>query len=332
MNIANELDYYKDKEYITNSMLSWLRVGAAFFKKLYDEYPNDDNEDAPYLAFGDQYHCYVLENNKFYERFVVLDTPAPYNVVQKKFCESLVEFNDGEITADKIKKVYMDVYSTKGKSDNLVTKSAMELYEQFRSYIDFLLESTDKSIISSESMSRIKNMRASILEDELAKSLIFDDYMAVGYKSVNELPIIYEFNDVKMKSKIDRLLYNPKTGHVIVIDLKTHSQKDTKSSFLDQLIDSINTYRYQRQAAIYRYAAIKYIEDELNIEISDIESYYVFCQSNIINQTRVIKFSEEKIKEGLDEAYVLTEKYKLHMAFGFDHDDYYYKDKKYIEI
>lgn len=339
--VDNNFDYYKDKERITNSMLGWLKVSSGYFKKMFDEYPNEDLEDDQYMEFGNAFHCTILEPKEFNIRYSIIDEPAPTNIVQKKFINTLMSSKkplDDDYSIDDIIEVYEQEYSVKGKSKEFIRKAAFELYNKTRSYIKYLQNAANKKAITQDNVDRIEKMRKSIINHDIAKTLIFDKYLDIDWHSENEKTLFFTMTidneligvqSVEMKCKVDRIIWNPKTKEIIIIDLKTNSLKTTRKNYISQLIaDVVEEFDYDRQAALYR-EAVKQNLGEFFSDTNDvvIKNYIVACQTNVVYETRVLNLTEKTIIAGLTKAIVLLNDYVLNRQFGFDHDSIYYYNK-----
>lgn len=338
MNDIKEFDYYKDKEFLTNSMLGWLEVSSAFFKKMFDEYPKEDEDGDQYMGLGSAFHVLELESRDFNSRYVVLDLPAPTNIVQKKFIETLIlHHTTDDFTKQDLIDAYKLVYSTNGKSPKTIEAASLKLYEDNKSYIDYLLNKDERITISNDTYARLVDMDKALKSNWKACELILDNYMPDGYKSYNEHTLFFEFHGVKMKSKIDRILVNYKTGHIILVDLKTNSLKSTRHNYIEQLKkDIIEEFNYDRQLALYRQAIYQNI-NSFDILVHDgdihIDIFIVAVQTNITPEARVLKISEDTYKNGLQKAEILIEKYKVGLENDFNHDDWYFTNKDgYITI
>jgi hypothetical protein len=329
-----EFEYYKDKEFLSNSMLSWLKVGAAYFKKMYDEYPKDEEEEEDsYMNFGNAFHTFVLEPNEFNKRYTILTVPSPSNVVQKKFIDKLADnkplFNEDYKTEDIIE-IYKSIYSVGNKSPKFVEEAATKLYSEYKPYIDYLSSVDDRKVLSKYDKDRISNMYGAIRKNWKAAELLLDEFRLNGYESFNERIIFFEFEGIKMKCKVDRILYNRKTKHIILVDLKTNSLKNTKSSCISQIESAIkDEYDYDRQLALYKHAMFQEFGKD---NILDFDVFVVAVQTNIVHEARVIKLSFGTLKQGFKKAIDLIMKYKIGMEYDFDHDSFYFERNSYIEI
>jgi hypothetical protein len=279
----------------------------------------DDNTfEADYFKFGRAFHSYILENKKFTDNFVVLDVEPPSNAIQKKFCGLCAATN--EINDEHIINSYSVSYSTKGKSKESIEKSAKDLFNQYKSYIEFLFNNgtkDEKTILSSDSFKKISDIDAEVRYHPIAKKYIYDDYLNSRFKSYNEHIILFEKDGVPMKCKIDRLLIDEENKEIIILDLKSYSLKTTTRPAIVQIIESIYDLDYPRQLAVYDYAVKSTLENP-----SEWIFYHkiVTAQTNILPDVRVFDISRELLIEGTISFENLFRRYKFAVEHGFDYD------------
>ena len=68
--LSDDKVYYADKTHVTCSMLKYLLKSPAHLQMYLDNPP----KSTPAMTFGSAFHCMVLENDKFNDRFYILDT------------------------------------------------------------------------------------------------------------------------------------------------------------------------------------------------------------------------------------------------------------------
>jgi hypothetical protein len=289
------VDYYKNREYISNSQLDELLKSPKQFKLNLD-YPSEPTDE---MKFGTLFHTFILEPTKFDNDVRVFDGKKPQNEQQKSFCVFCKEFDP--VAAFKM------CYSVKNKSDKKVQEESESLYNELQDYIR--VYSTNKNIISLKEYQSLLQMKTSIFEHKRAKELL-------EVKGTVELPIYWEFLGVKIKSKPDKFIIDRENNVLTLIDLKTTDRIYTFGN-------SFRKYNYARQLACY-YLALVSQSEKLGLDNPSSEWKIIAVESGGLYETKVINISEDIVQQGVNDFTYLIEKYKLHLQYGFDYNiDYY---------
>jgi exodeoxyribonuclease VIII len=83
-------EYHADKDHISASRLKKLKISPAHYK--IDAETETDETDA--MLFGSAYHCYILEPDKFKERYYIFDDSVVWGALIAKGAKSPRATND----------------------------------------------------------------------------------------------------------------------------------------------------------------------------------------------------------------------------------------------
>jgi hypothetical protein len=303
----NNEDYYSNLS-ISNSSLGWLNISPKYFINKQNNLINEEKKS--YFDLGTIVHSLILEENTFNEKYSVLDekTEIPSSKQQKDLCEKIINGDIKDIE-EAVIFYYYDVYSKNNKNESKIQKECLLFLDQFKNYIDFLLKSKNKIIISNKDYETANIIKYNLMCHKLAKLLLFDDFLNKNEKSFNEKEIYFEYKDIPCKSKIDRLIINENENKVKLIDLKTTSKPNV------DFINSFFEYDYDRQLAFYKNAIDIYFN---KFEIKEFEVYIIVCNTLSIynNEVTVYKISNNLINSGKEKYEKLLKKYNLHLVYN----------------
>lgn len=325
------IPYYEDSTRISNSAIGWfLKKGPRYYKDMIDG--KEEGLKLPQLEKGTMIHEYILQPDKFWEDYVILDYEVPKVKQQKDFCEAYA--NSLELTEDDKKiAAYKSAYSN-SKSSEIVLKEATELCKRYANYIEALQSEKDnRKVISHADLAMLKKIKTNIDEHIKASELLTD---MPGMESHNEFHINWEFpvkNSInKMdanvtwyapcKSLLDRCIFDHVNKKIILIDLKTTSD-------VYNFKHSVEEFDYYRQICYYLLAITWYMND-LDIDVSDYdcEAYIIAIQTNGNYEVRVFNMLNETELDSRKNliSETLTELSYHYQTGNWDHTKEYYTD------
>jgi hypothetical protein len=305
-------------DHVSHSSLSALKVSPQFFIK----YKNKElDQSSRSLDVGSAIHCYILEEEKFYDRYIICNTPV-IGGMMGTFIETVVE-NEGLVTQkDELYKICYEKSGFKIPLTTVITK--LEL-EGNKSYLNFLREAAGKIVLSYEEMGILANCAETVKMHSVASNVLNTSELS-GAEPEKE--ILWTHKDFKVKSIIDNLILNKERKLVTIVDLKTTSKSVYSFS------RAYSSYGYYRQIAIYKLAVLEYLislgEDPKEY---DIKSYIVAVQTTGLFECVVYEPDNLDLSIAVDEFESLLSRLKWHQ----DHDrwDYpmeYYNNNGIIKI
>jgi len=307
-------NYYQRKGYVSNSALNCLLKSPATFKKYIDGLLEEESKD--YFRFGQLVHLRILEPKEFDDTVLVYDYTVPKSPQQKSFVEDVYNVYDEDTLSDILTQSYKQNYATKESDDKILDKATV-LYATLKSYATFLRIKDVKTIISTKEFEKIKDMELSCRNHKVAKHLLFDlphPLAKENEDSYNEFEILWEYNGVKCKSLVDRVVVDHTNKIIKLIDFKTTAK-------LHSFNESYKNFGYDRQLAFYT----KALAHKLNLEDYTFEHYIVACDT-ITHETKVFKI--DSIQDATEEIEKLLDRAKWHIDNNqYEHSmEYYTKD------
>ena len=234
-----------------------------------------ETKESPSMHFGDVFHTRCLEPVEVFQSRFALDsivppspTKAQYDAHAKYICEFKPSASIGE--GEKQKKPTKAQVEAQEKRDKLILE-----YDNFWKVHD------GKSVVSSEDMKRVNDMRDSIFSDPDAAPLLanFDNMHKELTLRTEELA--YGFS---VQSKLD--IYDEEKN--IAIDLKTVSNLDIfRRNFIK--------FGYYRQAAFYTLVA------ELLLEKPIDRFFFIAIESEAPHEVGVFEAKPHSIYQGTRE-------------------------------
>lgn len=294
-------EYYNDNSRVSNSSIGWFLLSPRYYRNRLDKVITEDSTS--YQDVGTRTHMYLLERQLFDKIYTIVKAyKKPVSAQQKSFCD-MYTVSTAKTVKDKALEAYKATYAITIKDEEKIAKKALELAVSLKQHIkysknsDLLLEESDNEVLI-----KIEN---NIKAHKLANELLFDDNNWLHNPNVftsNEFHINW---DIKVnnedliicKSLIDRLIINHDTKTIKLIDLKTTSSSDFKSSF--------NKYDYARQLAFYWLAITHYFINtfkDKNISEYKQESY-IIAISTIDTTVHVYRIDENILLTKTEEIY-----------------------------
>ena len=308
------IPYYNDMSRTSNSNIGWyLKYGPAYLHKMLTSHPEEQSTAA--MRKGTMIHMYLLQPEEFTETYEQKEFVEPKSVQQKKFCENLI--NTVEIEPNRaLLSAYKDAYSTTNQSEDLMLSKAKEMASTFKSYIEYNKDSCHKIKISRYDVAMLENIRDKIEEHKLAKELLNPK----EGETHHEFHINWELEDVKCKSLLDSIHFNYEAKICTIVDLKT-------TIHIGCFEESMKEYDYLRQLCFYQEAAKWYIQNELEMDLTDwmFEIYIIAIDTVDDNEIRVFRFHPSQIRSRLQTILNVLQCIRWHEETGnWDHHKEYY--------
>ena len=289
--------YYEDMSRYSNSDIGYfLKYGPKSLK----DYKNGGGNrlEGSFLEKGTMIHEYILQPEKFWKDYVILDFEVPKVKQQKDFCEAYA--SSLELLEDEKKiKAYKSSYNN-SKAWQIALKEATELCNKYSQYIEYLKVKDNKKVISFADLHMLKKIEANIKAHKKANELLYQ--LPVTFEEHNEFHINWEktFNEpdliqpdgtklfIRCKSLLDRVCFDHVNKRIILIDLKT-----TQNVY--NFAHSVEEYDYYRQIAYYGLAIQWYMQEVLNLnsEDYDFEAYIIAIGKDSNNEIRVFDMKND---------------------------------------
>ena len=288
-------EYYLDKSRINNSAIGWFLISPKYYRDKLDKNINDLS--TAYTDEGTRTHMYILENDEFNKVYkTVKEYKKPASTQQKTFCDVFLT-STAKTVKLKALEAYKASYNNILKDDEKNAKKALELVISLKQY----LKNTklDNQLIEEDDLVKLNKIKENLTNHKLANVLLFNDNNWLHDPNVftsNEFQINWDFkvNDtdvINCKSLIDRLIIDHTNKTIKLIDLKTTSSNDFKTSF--------NKYDYARQLAFYWMAITHYFLNtfkDKNLSEYKNESYIITI-STIDTSVHVFKIKDDILLE-----------------------------------
>lgn len=290
--------YYEDLTRISNSNIGWfLKKGPRYLKEMLD---GKEGLKASFLDKGTMIHEYILQPDKFWKDYIILDFAVPKVKQQKTLLEfySTARLVDPFASEDDILlKSYEAAYNN-NKSEEKKIQEAKELVELYQNYIEYFRNKDSKKVISFADLNMLKAIKKNMEDHKKANELLFN--YPETFEVHNEFHINWEYpnastlGDLPCKSLLDRVMIDHTNKKIILVDIKTTAD-------VYNFKHSVEEFDYCRQLAYYWLAIHWYFKNELklNIEEYEYETYIIAVQSHDGYEVRVFKFNPETIEERL---------------------------------
>ena len=292
------IPYYEDLTRISNSNIGWfLKKGPRYLKEMLD---GKEGLKASFLDKGTMIHEYILQPEKFWKDYIILDFAVPKVKQQKDLLEfySTTRLVDPFASEDDILlKSYEAAYNN-NKSKEKKIQEAKELVELYQNYIEYFRNKDSKKVISFADLNMLKAIKKNMEDHKKANELLFN--YPETFEVHNEFHINWEYpnasslGDLPCKSLLDRVMIDHTNKKIILVDIKTTAD-------VYNFKHSVEEFDYCRQLAYYWLAIHWYFKNELklNIEEYEYETYIIAVQSHDGYEVRVFKFNPKTVGERL---------------------------------
>jgi len=307
-------EFYKNKFYFSYSSLNKLLYSPTLFYNWYILKQKEDRTDK-HLLEGKVLHCLLVEEDKFDEKFKVIDFKLPsgnnkkiidalYKVYPTKNSMDLSDYDDEIIKWLHFAQLHQSLSTDEKRLAKIQTDSNIK-------YFKFLCESKNKDVIDQEikfeMQEKVKSFKSCQKSNDLLKLGQSFELLEV----YNEKPLqIEKFKDKKfgLKGIIDNFVIDHSTKTVFINDIKT-TQKP-----LADFPDSVQYYKYWLQAAIY----VELIKGNLRDNEKDYKIVFHFI---VVDKNNLVYPFPVTINT--------LHQWKLDMEKVIEEADYHYKNKEY---
>lgn len=292
------IPYYEDLTRISNSNIGWfLKKGPRYLKEMLD---GKEGLKASFLDKGTMIHEYILQPEKFWKDYIILDFAVPKVKQQKDLLEfySTARLVDPFASKDDILIMSYEAAYNNNKSKEKKIQEAKELVELYQNYIEYFRNKDSKKVISFADFNMLKAIKKNMEDHKKANELLFN--YPETFEVHNEFHINWEYpnasslGDLPCKSLLDRVMIDHTNKKIILVDIKTTAD-------VYNFKHSVEEFDYCRQLAYYWLAIHWYFKNELklNIEEYEYETYIIAVQSHDGYEVRVFKFNPKTVEERL---------------------------------
>lgn len=307
-------------ETVSHSGLNAFTVSPRSYRR-YKDRP-ESQESSFSLSLGSAVHCYILEPDEFYDRYIEApeNTPTP---MYKKFVEHLAMSRpDGVFSTRSKKDWYEEAYHVAGFKNPLLPRviERFETEPEFKEYYEFYLKlENDIQVLSAKEMTIVKLCGQSCATHKLASKLLFGYPFCTHYVE-QEVRFNYPGFKFLMRGFLDRFIVNEKEKKCYVIDLKTSSKS------VHSFSHSYGFYGYNRQLYLYSMAARYYLV-ELGLDPAEYEivPYIVVVQTKDNFECAVYQPSGQSLLTGQ----MQVEEALKGLTWHFDNDVWDYPQSYY---
>ena len=176
------------------------------------------------------------ENYNFEDNYIVCDFEKPtatLGALTDIILENYTEIPDENKLLEICK---TNNFWKNNKDETILSK----FNDDFWNYLKVYIQGTQKTIISTADLEKSERLVESIKQNNFTNYIFNNDF-----ENINQFKIDFEYNDVRLKGIIDRIIIDHKNKTIQLIDLKTG-----KESALD-FTNSFIKYRYYLQEAVY---------------------------------------------------------------------------------
>ena len=200
--------------------------------------------EASYFTKGSAVDCLITEPEKFDEQFAVIKTGKPSGMLGElcSLMNDYMEVNEGSLPEETLFKLAYQKSEFKLKEESVWKKYKDPKIQQ---YMNFLKNSKGKTVIAERDLEQVKAV-VTMLKHSPATKFYMKDCVEHPLMDVyDQLYIEFEYEGMKCKGTLDRVIVDHNSKRIIPTDLKT-----TGKSVLD-FKDSFMQFGYFRQAAFY---------------------------------------------------------------------------------
>lgn len=306
-------DNYFEHPAISRSDLLLLERSPRLFKA----YQNEEWERPNSQAFEDGHMIEerVLRPERFDNRYCVVpqNVEEPSHANHKAFCHDVIG-GVPEVTA------YLSHYTRGKKSDTVIDKEAVSLYEKYTPYINFQKDLGDRKTITQDQEQMLLRIESNI-GTHINIPSIWEFDKRVQWAMVGEV------SGIPVRVMHDVVIKDPQTKTFWLVDVKTTRHP------LNEFHRSYAKYDYHVQCAMYQLVFSQWISDNVkSFPDWTYRSLVLVIEKQGFNEVDLFSIPPVAIIKGRERFSNLIELYKWHTDQNkWDHPKTTY-DKQFPEL
>lgn len=301
------MENYKETEGVNQSTLKKILLHPSEYLKAVEKQGEPDS-DEEHFVFGKLVDLMMYDPNKIKKLYLIADLPElgdKIKSVANSITETMelegIKFLDEDSPASRnivLECCKIHGYQSNWKPETVINK----IFKEAAKYINILIKSKNKILISEDLHYKALNCKASLLSDkrtskyfssEFEKEFVIDKSKNV--QIFKHFIVQYEYKEVVLKGELDELVINHKSKKIIPADLKTLGRKiySFKSQFWK--------LRYDFQAATYMLGLrnhseiVKLLEDGYEL----LNFRFIVVESNTTNAPLIYEVSPDVLEAGI---------------------------------
>jgi hypothetical protein len=261
---------YYDCPEISNSALSTFNYDIGLYYKTYIS-KEITSKKSKAMDFGSFMHMLLLEPEKESE-YTIIDNIVEPTGKMLPYIQCLAKYELATLHITELRDAFDQAfiaseYDTKRNSPAKLRETYLT-NEEYQKYYDYLrLLNSDTKIIKREEFDKAKNLERIISNNNQLNDLFPLPTEIDQNKIYHELEIFWEYEGIKLKSKLDKLSVDHSKKIVRYLDFKTDGVNP-----IHKYKDSFEYWKTYRQMAFYK-MAIQYWLKEQKLENYQIEIF-----------------------------------------------------------
>ncbi|QDP46410.1 MAG: putative exodeoxyribonuclease 8 [Prokaryotic dsDNA virus sp.] len=279
------------------SSLNLLDYSPTFYR---EHILNPKEEDTTFFRKGSAVDCMLTEPDEFKNRYVVSKLEAPGGMMGD-FISAYIKYKiaaqkDRDCAEDSFLEEEIRGMAYGASGFKIKFESVIKKFEDpnIQEYVNFIIENTDKTILSEDEYNQTVNMVNMLTSSEHTGKYFITAGPLQEIKNQLEFEMEYITESGKqyiIRGMIDKVIIDHHLKTIQAIDLKTTGKPvySFESSYVK--------YAYYRQAAIYS----KFIEKDLSILYPGYEIkpfLFIVAETACNNQPLIFKTSSEDLEVG----------------------------------
>lgn len=291
---------YRAIDALNSSMIKLFDSDPVKFFKQFKEGKKVKSVPSTSLILGDIVDFYLLDcqadedlfDQTYDVKFVIPETERGsgqvfmladelYKITQKDCVDNVINTS----FETRFKQAFLNIKATGKYYKSSTEESAMIDFDKHaKSYYEELINSVDKTVVTTSLIDKAKKIAKSIIQDEFTGYLFKDSPSEEVYR---KFPIEWEYQNIKCKSELDLIRINHSTKSIKIYDLKTtYDNENFQFTYLKN--------GYYIQAGFYYLAVLSWAKEHGMEEYKVIPMQFIVCDTSS-NERRPIKYQTSEL-------------------------------------
>lgn len=288
---------------ISNSSLSWVKLGPRVFKMMWDRELRQSSTRS--LDLGSAIHCYLLEPDRFATDYVILNNVETVEGKMGDFIRGVHQLKLMKLPGEDITdEEFGNMAKVVGFKIDLKRIISNYYDPKYAEYIDALEKAHGRMPINEQDMNTITSIAHGVQNHKLADKLLNDNSLFTQNEINMEGIVEAKYMPLPSVAILDRLIIDHEAKKVYFVDLKTTSG----SVYLFR--ESYEKYNYRRQMSFYR-EHVRQLYPGYSVEC-----FIIAIQTSYVNHTAdivVYSIDEMELAKGELEYQPLLDTVSWHM-------------------